>query len=171
MPAVSSYRSARVVNDTHAPRWDSIHSPRNPDLPTRGGAMIAVWCSCGANTRLKYCARPSRQAYHVTGQTSRAPNPRSGRTRRPWTTAASRDQRNASSPNEANPGAGLHRNRIRHRARRDGSDENSVAAREHRHGEHQDHQDEEPHRRASSSSCRAASIASEIASAARIAAA
>ena len=43
--------------------------------------------------------------------------------------------------------------------------------REHRHGEHQDHQDEEPHRCASSSSCRAASIASEIASAARIAAA
>ena len=71
------------MNDTHAPRWDSIHSPRNPDLPTLGGAMIAVWCSCGANTRLKYCARPSRQAYHVTGQNSRAQNPRSGRTRRP----------------------------------------------------------------------------------------
>src|SRR6266536_4384943 len=47
VPAVSSYRSARVVNDTHAPRWDSIHSPRNPDLPTRGGAMIAAWCSRG----------------------------------------------------------------------------------------------------------------------------
>ena len=33
---VSSYRSDLVVNETHAPRWDSIHSPRNPDLPTRG---------------------------------------------------------------------------------------------------------------------------------------
>ena len=158
------------MNDTHAPRWDSIHSPRNPDLPTRGGAMIAVWCSCGANTRLKYCARPSRQAYHVTGQNSRAQNPRSGRTRRPWTTAASRDHRNASSPNEANPGAGLQpepdpppRPPRRQRGEQRGPHE-------HRHDEHQDHQDEEKLHHCASSS-RAASIASEIASAARIAAA
>ena len=109
-----------------APGWSMTRSASIPDFPDRGRDKMRVWSSARAKTRRKYWARPSRTAYSVVRAARRWCSRIDGRARRPWCSAASRDQRTASSARVANPGPGRSRNMIRHRIRRTRCEENSV---------------------------------------------